>query len=40
MIKLRCEEDGEYYLTESLKTVKTEWADQIKKGFEDELPKK
>ena len=32
--------DGEYYLTESLKTVKTEWADQIKKGFEDALPKK
>jgi hypothetical protein len=31
-------EDGEYYLTESLKTVKTEWADQIKKGFEDALP--
>jgi len=32
--------DGEYYLAESLKTVKTEWANQIKKGFEDELPKK
>ena len=32
--------DGEYHLTESLKTVKTEWAYQIKKGFEDELPKK
>jgi hypothetical protein len=32
--------DGEYYLTESLKTVKTEWADQIKKGFEDASPKK
>ena len=30
--------DGEYYLAESLKTVKTEWADQIKKGFEDALP--
>src|SRR4030067_331066 len=32
--------DGMYYLGESLKTVKTEWADQIKKGFEDEFPKK
>ncbi len=32
--------DGEYYLTESLKIVKTEWAEQIKKGFEDALPKK
>jgi hypothetical protein len=28
---------GEYYLDESLKSVKTEWADQIKKGFEDAL---
>jgi hypothetical protein len=36
----RAKNDGEYYLTESLKTVKTEWADQIKKGFEDALPKK
>ncbi len=33
-------EDGQYYLAESLKSVKTEWAYQIKKGFEDELPKK
>jgi hypothetical protein len=32
--------DGEYYLTQSVKTVKTEWADQLKKGFEDALPKK
>jgi hypothetical protein len=32
--------DGEHYLAESLKTVKTEWADQIKKGFEDALPKR
>ncbi len=31
--------DGRYYLTESLKTVKTEWADQIKKGLEDASPK-
>jgi hypothetical protein len=34
------EGDGEYYLAESLKTVETEWANQIKKEFEDELPKK
>jgi hypothetical protein len=33
-------DDGEYYLAQSLKSVKTEWADQIKKGFEDALPKK
>jgi hypothetical protein len=32
--------DGQYYLEESLKSVKTDWAYQIKKGFEDELPKK
>ena len=32
--------DGQHYLAESLKSVKTEWAFQIKKGFEDELPKK
>jgi len=32
--------DGEYYLAESLKSVKTEWAYQIKKGLEDILPKK
>ncbi len=32
--------DGKYYLTESLKTVKTEWANQIEKGFEGESPKK
>ena len=32
--------DGEYYLAESLKTVKTEWANQIKERFEDESPKK
>ncbi len=31
--------DGGYYLTESLKSVKTEWGNQIKKGFEDESPK-
>ncbi len=36
----RAKNDGEYYLVESLKSVKTEWANQIKKGFEDELPKK
>jgi hypothetical protein len=32
--------DGQHYLAESLKSVKTEWAHQIKKGFEDALPKK
>jgi len=28
--------DGKYYLTESLKSVKTEWADEVKKGLEAE----
>lgn len=32
--------EGQRYLAESLKSVKTEWANQIKKGFEDALPKK
>jgi len=32
--------EGQLYLTESLKSVKTEWAFQIKKGFEDALLKK
>ena len=32
--------EGQQYLAESLKSVKTEWAYQIKKGFEDALPKK
>jgi hypothetical protein len=32
--------EGQHYLAESLKSVKTEWAYQIKKGFEDTLPKK
>ncbi len=32
--------EGQRYLAESLKSVKTEWADQIKKGFENALPKK
>ncbi len=27
--------EGKLYLAESLKSVKTEWADQIKKGFEN-----
>ncbi len=27
--------EGQLYLAESLKSVKTEWADQIKKGFEN-----
>jgi len=33
-------DEGQYYLAESLKSVKTEWANQIKKGFEDALLKK
>jgi hypothetical protein len=32
--------DGQRYLAESLKSVKTEWAYQIRKGFEDESLKK
>jgi hypothetical protein len=32
--------EGQQHLAESLKSVKTEWAYQIKKGFEDALPKK
>ncbi len=36
----RAKNDGEDCLAASLKTVKTEWADQLKKGFEDALPKK
>jgi hypothetical protein len=32
--------DGQHYLAESLKSVKTEWAHQIKKGLEEALPKK
>ena len=32
--------NGQHYLAESLKSVRTEWAYQIKKGFEAELPKK
>ena len=32
--------EGQHYLAESLKSVRTEWAYQIKKGFESELPKK
>jgi hypothetical protein len=32
--------DGQHYLAESLKSVKTEWAYQIKKALEAELPKK
>ena len=33
-------ENGKNYLSQSLKSVKTEWAFQIKKGFEEELPKR
>jgi hypothetical protein len=31
--------EGQHYLAESLKSAKTEWADQIKKGFEGTSPK-
>ena len=31
--------EGQHYLAESLKSAKTEWANQIKKGFESALPK-
>jgi hypothetical protein len=33
-------DEGQHYLSQSLKSVKTEWANQIKKGLEAELPKK
>jgi hypothetical protein len=33
-------DEGQYYLAESLKSVKTEWAYQIKKGLEGESLKK
>jgi hypothetical protein len=32
--------EGQRYLAESLKNVKTEWAYEIKKGFEDAMQKK
>ena len=32
--------DGQHYLAESLKSVKTEWADEVKKGLEAESPRK
>ncbi len=32
--------EGQLYLGESLKTVRTEWGDAIKQGFEDELKRK
>jgi hypothetical protein len=32
--------NGQRYLAESLKSVRTEWAYQIKKEFEAEMPKK
>jgi hypothetical protein len=32
--------EGHQFLVESQKSVKTEWAIQIKKGLEDDLPKK
>jgi hypothetical protein len=33
-------EEGQHYLSQSLKSVKTEWANQIKKGLEAESSKK
>jgi hypothetical protein len=32
--------EGQQYLAQSLRSVRTEWAYQIEKGFESELPKK
>ena len=32
--------EGQQYLAQSLRSVRTEWAYQIEKGFETELPKK
>jgi hypothetical protein len=32
--------NGQHHLAESLKSVRTEWAYQIKKEYEAELPKK
>ena len=32
--------EGQHFLAISLKSVKTDWANQIKKGFDDALPKK
>jgi hypothetical protein len=37
---VRAETEGQLYLAESLKSVKTEWAVQIKKGFEEAMLKK
>jgi len=36
----QAEAGGQQYLADSLKSVKTEWAFQVKKGLEDESPKK
>jgi hypothetical protein len=32
--------EGQHHLAQSLRSVRTEWAYQIEKGFESELPKK
>ena len=37
---VQAERNGRKYLSRSLSSVKTGWAFQIKKGFEEELPKK
>jgi hypothetical protein len=39
-IAVRAKAEGQQYLAESLRSVRTEWAYQIKKEFESELPKK
>jgi hypothetical protein len=37
---IEADRNGKQYLSRSLASVKTEWAFQVKKGFEEELPKK
>ncbi len=37
---VKAAENGKYYLSQSLKNVKTEWAFQIKREFEEEVHKK
>ncbi len=36
---IEAERNGKEYLSRSLASVKTEWAFQVKKGFEEEMPK-
>lgn len=37
---IEAKRNGREYLSRSLASVKTEWAFQVKKGFEEELPKR